>query len=104
MPYADGPEVVLTCGATDGFSKAIEAFSNIWIEEKDWTRDREGILCEEFTYMNAIQAAKPRGLNIVPVAVDAQGMTASGPGGLADVLENWNFSRGKRPHLMYTVT
>jgi DNA-binding transcriptional MocR family regulator len=104
VPYANGPEVILTCGATDGFAKAIETFANTWIEERDWIRDREGVLCEEFVYMNAIQGVKPRGLNVVPVAVDAQGMTASGRGGLADVLDNWDFSRGKRPHLMYTIT
>jgi hypothetical protein len=40
----------------------------------------------------------------VPVEYDSQGMMADGPGGLADVLENWDFSRGRRPHFMYTVT
>ncbi|KAL1970738.1 hypothetical protein VTN77DRAFT_2572 [Rasamsonia byssochlamydoides] len=104
VPYANGPEVILTCGSTDGFSKTIEALSNIWIEERGWIGEREGILCERFAYMMAIQAVKPRGLNVVPVAIDEQGMMASGPGGLADVLENWDFSRGRRPHLMYTVT
>lgn len=104
VPYAGGPEVILSCGATDGFSKAVEAFTNVWNKDRDWIREREGILCEEFTYMNAIQTVKPKGLNIVPVAVDAQGMLASGKGGLADVLENWDFRKGRRPHLMYTVT
>ena len=54
--------------------------------------------------MNAIQAARPRGLGIVPVAIDDEGMLVSGKGGLEDVLENWDFSKGRRPHLMYTVT
>ena len=54
--------------------------------------------------MNAIQAARPRGLNIVPVAIDDEGMLADGKGGLEDVLENWDMSKGKRPHLIYTVT
>lgn len=54
--------------------------------------------------MNAIQTATPRGLNIVPIAIDDEGMMAKGKGGLEDVLENWDFSRGRRPHLMYTVT
>jgi len=31
-------------------------------------------------------------------------MRASGKGGLEDVLENWDETRGKRPHLIYTVT
>lgn len=103
-PYQGGPEVILTCGSTDGFSKALMALSNEWSEEKDWIRDREGILCEEFCYMNAIQAAKPRGLNVAPVKIDDEGMLAEGPGGLRDVLENWDTKTGRRPHLMYTVT
>lgn len=104
VPYQGGPEVILTCGNTDGFSKALQAFSNEWAAGKDPVDEREGLLCEEFCYMNAIQGAIPRGLNIVPVKIDDEGMTAYGPGGLQDVLENWDFSRGKRPHLMYTVT
>lgn len=104
VPYAGGPEVILSCGSTDGFSKTIETFTNVWNHERDWVGEREGVLCEEFTYMNAIQTIKPRGLNIVSVAMDAQGMLAFGNGGLADVLYNWDFRKGRRPHLMYTVT
>jgi DNA-binding transcriptional MocR family regulator len=94
----------MTCGATDGFSKAVEAFTNPWDAKSGWISERQGILCEEFTYMNAIQTVKPRGVNIVPIAVDSEGMKASGKGGLADVLKNWDYARGRRPHLMYTVT
>ena len=54
--------------------------------------------------MNAIQAAKPRGLNIVPVAIDDEGMVVQGPGGLFNVLDKWDTTRGKRPHMIYTVT
>ena len=104
IPYAGGPEIILTCGATDGFCKAIEALSNTWNEDRDWIGHREGLLVEEFCYMNAIQAAKPRGLNIVPVAIDDEGMVAHGQRGLFDVLHNWDKNRGKRPHLIYTVT
>ncbi|EMC93965.1 hypothetical protein BAUCODRAFT_74593 [Baudoinia panamericana UAMH 10762] len=103
-PYNGGPEVILTCGNTDGFSKVLQALSNEWSEEKDWIRDREGLLVEEFCYMNAVQAARPRGLNIVPVKIDDEGMKADGPGGLRDVLEKWDTKKGKRPHLMYMVT
>jgi DNA-binding transcriptional MocR family regulator len=103
-PYKGGPEVILTCGNTDGFSKCLQAFTNEWSEEKDWVRDKEGMLVEEFAYMNAVQAGAPRGLNVAPVGMDDEGMRAHGPGGLKDVLENWDFKKGKRPHLMYTVT
>ncbi len=104
VPYAGGPEIIVTCGSTDGFAKTIEALSNVWNEDRDWIRDREGLLVEEFCYMNAIQTGRPRGLNIVPVAIDAEGMLAGGKGGLEDVLEHWDYKRGKRPHLIYTVT
>jgi DNA-binding transcriptional MocR family regulator len=104
VPYEGGPEIIMSCGNTDGFSKAVELFTNIWNPDRDWIQQRESVLCEEFTYMNAIQTIQPRGLNTVTVAVDGQGMLASGKGGLKDVLENWDFRRGRRPHLMYTVT
>ncbi|TKX18267.1 aromatic amino acid aminotransferase-like protein [Elsinoe australis] len=104
VPYLDGPEIILTCGNTDGFFKILQTLTNEWSEEKDWTRDREGLLVEEFCYMNAVQAARPRGLNIAPVAIDDEGMKTEGKNGLRDVLENWDYKKGKRPHLMYTVT
>ncbi|KAF1981388.1 PLP-dependent transferase [Aulographum hederae CBS 113979] len=104
IPYKGGAEVILTCGSTDGFSKALQCLNNEWIEGRDFIHEREGLLVEEYCYMNAIQAARPRGLNIVPVGIDDEGMRASGKGGLEDVLANWDFSKGKRPHLMYTVT
>ncbi|KAL4758997.1 putative aromatic amino acid aminotransferase [Aspergillus foveolatus] len=104
VPYAGGPGTLLTTGATDGFSKAIEAFTETWNPDRDGIHLRQGILCEEFVYMNAIQTAKPRGLNIVPVAIDDEGMLPYGPGGLAEVLGNWDHRKGCRPHLMYTIT
>ncbi|KAJ9664456.1 hypothetical protein H2201_005204 [Coniosporium apollinis] len=104
IPYKGGAEIILTCGSTDGFAKAVQCLSNEWSEGRDPVEEREGMLVEEYCYMNAIQTARPRGLAIVPVKIDDEGMLASGPGGLADVLENWDSSKGKKPHLMYTVT
>jgi DNA-binding transcriptional MocR family regulator len=104
IPYAGNADVILTCGSTDGFSKALQCFNNEWSEGRDPVEEREGLLCEQFAYMNAIQAARPRGMNIAPVAIDDEGMMADGEGGLEDVLENWDFKKGKRPHMMYTVT
>jgi hypothetical protein len=40
----------------------------------------------------------------VPVKIDLEGMIPTGPGSLEDVLENWDDSKGQRPHMMYTVT
>jgi len=49
-------------------------------------------------------SGRARGVQPVPVKIDFEGMLVTGKGGLADVLENWDVSKGKRPHLMYTVT
>ena len=104
VPYKDGPEIILTCGNTDGFSKVLQILTDEWSEERDEIRERPGLLVEAFCYMNAIQAARPRGMAIVPVAIDSEGMLAEGPNGLRDVLDNWDHNKGKRPQLMYTVT
>ncbi|KAI9682421.1 MAG: hypothetical protein M1829_000213 [Trizodia sp. TS-e1964] len=110
VPYIGGPEIVLTNGATDGFNKTLETFSDTWFEGTSPVAERQGMLCEEFTYMNAIQAAAPRGLQIVPVAMDHEGMMVDnplgldGPRGLAEILHTWPAEKGKRPHLLYTVT
>lgn len=106
IPYKDGAEVILTCGSTDGFAKSLECFTNPWIPGQPLA-ERGGLLCEEFAYMNAIQAARPRGMNIAPIAIDAEGMLAHGhPRSLYNVMSNWDVERdgGKRPHMMYTVT
>ncbi|KAL2023842.1 hypothetical protein VTK56DRAFT_1109 [Thermocarpiscus australiensis] len=103
-PYRDGPEVVLTCGSTDGFSKTLNLFVDQWTEGVDDIRERPGLLCEPFVYTNILGQAMPMGVQIVTVKADASGMVATGPGGLEDVLSNWDPSKGKRPHLMYTVT
>ncbi|KAI5924290.1 pyridoxal phosphate-dependent transferase [Camillea tinctor] len=104
VPYRGGPEVILTVGATDGMSKALELFTNIWVPGKNDVRERPGMLTEVFMYSNAANQAAPRGVQVVPVEMDAEGMLPFGPGGLEDVLANWDDSKGKRPHIMYTVT
>lgn len=62
------------------------------------------MLCEVFVYPNGPLTVKPKGMQIVPVEIDAEGMLVSGPGGLQDVLKNWDPRNGRRPQLMYTVT
>ncbi|KKY15899.1 putative aromatic amino acid aminotransferase [Phaeomoniella chlamydospora] len=104
IPYEGGAEIILDCGNTDGLSKVYEVFFNHWDRDRDWIREREGLLVEEFAYSPAVGGTAPRDVNIVPVAIDSEGMLAYGKGGLLEVMENWDFSKGKRPHLMYTVT
>ncbi|ODH52825.1 hypothetical protein GX48_01019 [Paracoccidioides brasiliensis] len=42
--------------------------------KSDWIRESDCMLCEEFVYMNAIQTVTPRGVNVVTVAMDSDGM------------------------------
>lgn len=104
IPYLDGPDIVLSCGNTDGFSKALQAFCNEWSPEHDWIGDRQSILVEEFAYLTGIQGAQTLGVRTVPVKIDKEGMLPFGPGGVEDILENWDIRQGKRPHMMYTIT
>lgn len=94
IPYTD-PQVLLTCGNTDGLGKAISLLG----ERGD------NMLVEDFTYPNSIHTAAPHGIGIVPIGMDPEGIRAEGPGGLRDILEHWDSrTQGRRPHILYTVT
>ncbi|KAM0570526.1 hypothetical protein ACHAP9_003865 [Verticillium nonalfalfae] len=104
IPYAKGPEVILTCGSTDGMAKSLELLVTPWDARHDSPRDRPHLLVEKFLYSNVLAQSMPRGVRPVPVEIDAEGMRADGPGGLEEVLSGWNDLDGKRPRIMYTVT
>ncbi|KAI8952451.1 pyridoxal phosphate-dependent transferase [Xylaria longipes] len=104
VPYSGGPEVGLTVGSTDGFSKVLDVFTNVWVEGKNDIRERPGLLVEVFMYPNILNQSRPRGIQTCPVEMDEEGMAPYGPGGLEDVLANWDDTKGKRPHLLYTVS
>ncbi|KAI3335040.1 pyridoxal phosphate-dependent transferase [Ustulina deusta] len=104
VPYRGGAEVALTVGSTDGFSKVLDVFTNIWVEGKNDIRERPGLLAEIFIYPSILNQAHPRGVQVCPVQMDDEGMSPYGPGGLEDVLANWDDAKGKRPHLLYTVS
>ncbi|KAI0205414.1 pyridoxal phosphate-dependent transferase [Astrocystis sublimbata] len=104
VPYNGGPEVALTVGSTDGMSKVLDVFTNIWVEGKDDIRERPGLLTEIFVYPGPVAQATPRGIQICPIEMDEGGMAPYGPGGLEDCLANWDDAKGKRPHLLYTVS
>ncbi|KAI1170307.1 pyridoxal phosphate-dependent transferase [Nemania sp. FL0916] len=104
VPYQGGPETALTVGSTDGYSKVLELFTNVWVEGKNDIRERPGLLIEVFAYPSILSQSKPRGVQICPVEIDEEGMAPYGPGGLEDVLANWDDAKGKRPHLLYIVS
>ncbi|OAA67038.1 aromatic amino acid aminotransferase [Niveomyces insectorum RCEF 264] len=102
--YRGGPDVVLTVGSTDGLNKTLELFVDDWSPTRNDVRDRPGLLVEPFVYGNVLSQIAPKGMQVVTVDADGGGMRAHGPGGLEDVLANWDDAKGRRPHLMYTVT
>ncbi|KAJ2966579.1 hypothetical protein NUW58_g10632 [Xylaria curta] len=104
VPYSGGPEVALTVGSTDGFSKVLDVFTNVWVEGKNDVRERPGLLVDVFMYPLILNQALPRGIQICPVEMDEGGMAPYSPGGLEDILANWDDAKGKRPHLLYTVS
>ncbi|KAH7152364.1 pyridoxal phosphate-dependent transferase [Dactylonectria estremocensis] len=104
VPYKGGAEIIMTNGSTDGFSKVLELLVDPWYEGVHPVTDRPGFLCENFVFGNILSQSKPHGLQVVPVELDTEGMLAEGPGGLREVLENWDPKNGRRPHFIYTVT
>lgn len=103
IPYKGGPSVIISGGSADGLAKVYDVFLNAWDEGVHRIEDREGLLVEEFVYPPAIAQARSRNPNIVAVKMDAEGALAYGDGSLLDVLSKWDDSKGKRPHILYTV-
>ncbi|ANB11121.1 bifunctional 2-aminoadipate transaminase/aromatic-amino-acid:2-oxoglutarate transaminase [Sugiyamaella lignohabitans] len=101
IPYDGGADIILSCGNTDGMHKTLATLANDWSPARNDVSEREGLLVEKFCYMSAVDSAKFKGLNIVPVDIDYQGLLADS---LEFVLANWDYSIGKRPHLLYTVS
>ena len=103
VPYPGGPNLIISGGSADGLAKVYDVFFNFWDKDVHRVEDREGLLVEEFVYPPALAQVRSRDPNIVPVKMDTEGALADGPGGLLDVLENWDFTKGKRPHMFYSV-
>lgn len=103
IPYEGGADVMINGGSSDGLSKVFELLFDHWDEDLSSIRDRQSLIVEEFVYGPPIAQIKPRNVNIVPVKMDTEGMLAYGPGSLFDVLHSWDYSRGKRPHVVYII-
>lgn len=103
IPYHGGANVIISGGAADGLAKVYELLFNHWDAEVNDLRGREGLIVEEFTYGPALAQVKPKDVNIVPVKMDAEGMVAYGAGSLFEALHNWDYARGKRPHVVYLI-
>jgi DNA-binding transcriptional MocR family regulator len=104
VPYVGGPETIPTIGSTDGFNKVVEMIVDPWLPEVHAAEDRPHMLCEVFVYPAVLNQTVHKGVRPVPIEIDGEGMMADGPGGLREVLENWDPRNGRRPHFMYSVT
>ncbi|RTE72088.1 hypothetical protein BHE90_013495 [Fusarium euwallaceae] len=104
VPYHGGADVILNNGGTDGFSKVLQLLVDPWYEGVHPVTERPGMLCETFVFGNVLTQSRPLGVQVVPVELDREGMLVEGPGGLRDVLDNWDPRNGRRPHFLYTVT
>ena len=104
VPYVGGPETIPTVGSTDGFNKVVEMIVDPWFPEEHAAEDRPHMLCEVFVYPAVLNQTVHKGVRPVPVEIDGEGMMPDGPGGLKEILENWDPRNGRRPHFMYSVT
>ncbi|KAI0065787.1 PLP-dependent transferase [Artomyces pyxidatus] len=87
--YSDFATLV-HAGNTDGWSRVVKALCN----------PGDTIITEDWTYPSAVANATPVGVNFLPVPMDGQGMR---PDSLRKLLAEWDETKGRRPHLMYTV-
>lgn len=100
-PYDGGVDVILSCGNTDALGKVLQLFSDEWIESRDSHESRRAVLIDEFSHPTSVQAITARGIQVVPVDIDHHGLV---PDKLDQILGSWDYSKGKRPHLLYTTS
>jgi aromatic amino acid aminotransferase I len=90
-PYEDW-QCTMTIGSTSGLDMALRLL----------TRPGDLMLSEEYTFAAAVETARPLGVRVCGVPVDAEGLL---PEVMDDILSNWDVNgRGSRkPHILYTV-
>ncbi|KAA1477299.1 PLP-dependent transferase [Dentipellis sp. KUC8613] len=87
--FSDCATLVHT-GNTDGWSRVVGTLCN----------PGDTVITEEWTYPSAVASVQPYGVGVMPVLMDGEGMRADS---LRALLAQWDESKGKRPHVMYTV-
>jgi aromatic amino acid aminotransferase I len=90
-PYEDW-RCTMTIGSTSALDMALRMF----------TKPGDVILSEEYTFSAFVETARPMGVRVCGVPIDAEGLL---PDGLDHILSTWDVNaRGaRRPHLLYTV-
>jgi 2-aminoadipate transaminase len=82
-------EVVITNGSTQGLQLSAQGLA----------RPGDAVVVEEFTYVGTIRVFKRNGLDLIPVALDDEGMRMDS---LAEVLERRD-RLGRKPAFIYTT-
>jgi aromatic amino acid aminotransferase I len=90
-PYQDW-KCTMTIGSTSGLDMALRML----------TRPGDMMLSEEYTFSAAVETARPMGVRVCGVPIDAEGLL---PAEMDRILSTWDVdARGSRkPHLLYTV-
>ncbi|KAF3043292.1 Aromatic/aminoadipate aminotransferase 1 [Didymella keratinophila] len=90
-PYEDW-RCTMSIGSTSGLDMALRLL----------TRPGDVMLSEEYTFSAAVETARPMGVRVCGVPVDAEGLL---PEAMDNILSTWDVNtRGSRkPHLLYTV-
>lgn len=92
----DPPYANWQCAMTIGNTSALDMVLRMLTQAGD------AVLCEQYTFSSAIEAAKPMGVNFVGIDMDEEGIL---PDSLAAVLDNWDTDArsARKPFLLYIV-
>ena len=81
---------MLGCGSQDLMIKAYEMFCS----------PNDSILVECPTYVGVLAWLKPYGVKMIPVGIDAEGLSLD----LENLLDNWDLKKSSKPKVIYTVS
>lgn len=88
-PYADWG-VMMTAGNTNAIDTCIRMLLN----------RGDTLLIEEYTFPSVLECARPQGVVVVAVKLDAEGIV---PELLDQQLDSWNETVARRPRVLYTI-
>lgn len=83
-------EVTLTLGNADALTKCFRLLGD----------PGDSFLAEEFSFPGMTNAPLAQGVKWVPVRMDREGIL---PAVLENILTTWDGSRGRIPHVLYTI-
>ena len=88
-PYSNW-ETSMNCGTTAAIEMVFRMLCNCG----------DTVLTEAYTYSGALEATKPLGLRLIGIETDKVGLS---PRVLDQLLSSWDYSKGLKPRVLYTV-